>query len=82
MKLPNGSEISVQQYIEEVLLFERQLEYNGNLSQILYNTTKGNNGYINTNPKDVQESLLKLKEQTSSKTSQTKSNIERKEVRK
>ncbi len=63
--LTNGAKISAQQYIEEVLLYEGQAKYNGDISQILYNTTKRNTGIINSDPKKIQEAVLELRSQLS-----------------
>lgn len=64
--LSNGAEIPVKQYIEEVLLWEGQEKYNGNIEQILYNTTRNNTGIVNADPKNLQEALIKMRTQTES----------------
>ena len=63
--LNNGAEISVRQYIEEILLWDGQTKYNGDINQILYNTTKRNTGIINSEPQKIQETLLQLRNQVS-----------------
>ena len=60
--LSNGAEIPVKQYIEEVLLWEGQEKNNGDIEQILYNTTRNNTGIVNADPKNLQEALIKIKE--------------------
>lgn len=62
--LKNGATISAIQYIEECLLFEGQTKYNGDISQILFNTTRDNTGIVNADPKKLQETLLELRNQT------------------
>ena len=69
--LSNGTEIPVQQYIEEVLLWQVQSKYNGDINQILYNTTKQNKGIVNCEPKKLQETLLQLRKQTMNYTKQS-----------
>ena len=64
--LSNGAEIPVKQYIEEVLLWEGQEKYNGDIEQILYNTTRNNTGIVNADPKNLQEALIKMRTQTES----------------
>ena len=64
--LSNGAEIPVKQYIEEVLLCEGQEKYNGDIEQILYNTTRNNTGIVNADPKNLQEALIKMRTQTES----------------
>lgn len=64
--LSNGAEIPVKQYIEEVLLWEGQEKYNGDIEQILYNTTRNNTGIVNADPKNLQEALIKVRTQTES----------------
>lgn len=64
--LSNGAEIPVKQYIEEVLLWEGQEKYNGDIEQILYNTTRNNTGIVNADPKKLQEALIKMRAQTES----------------
>lgn len=64
--LSNGAEIPVKQYIEEVLLWEGQEKYNGDIEQILYNTTRNNTGIVNADPKKLQEALIKMRTQTES----------------
>ena len=64
--LSNGAEIPVKQYIEEVLLWEGQEKYNGDIDQILYNTTRNNTGIVNADPKNLQEALIKMRTQTES----------------
>lgn len=61
MILKNRIDIPVKQYIEEILLSEDQAKYNGDISQILYNTTINNSGKINLNPGDIKKNLEKLK---------------------
>lgn len=68
--LSNGTEISVKQYIEEVLLWEGQSKYNGDINQILYNTTKCNTGIINADPQKIQETSLQLRNQATDYTQQ------------
>lgn len=55
--LKNGVTISAVQYIEEVLLSEIE-NYGGNITELLENTTIGNNGTI-----EIKESKLQQKEQ-------------------
>lgn len=62
--LIDNSEISVQQFIEKNLFEEGQTKYNGDIGQILYRTTRNNNGTINANPKEFKEKLEELKKQT------------------
>ena len=69
--LSNGAEISAKQYIEEVLLWEGQSKYNGDINKILYNTTKHNTGIINADPQKIQETLLQLRNQTTDYTQQS-----------
>ncbi len=64
--LKNGTEISVKQYIEEVLISDVQERYNGDIAQILANTTMNNKGTINTDKKDVQKNLIEIKKQIES----------------
>lgn len=45
--LINGMSLSVIQYIEGILLGEALFKYNGDIGQILYNTTRRNVGVIN-----------------------------------
>ena len=54
--------IPVQQYIEDILLIDQQ-KYNGEISQTLYKTTRNNTGSINEDPKDLQETLVEMKNQ-------------------
>lgn len=61
--LNNNKRVSAKEYIEEVLLLEGQILYNGDIGQILYNTTKQNNGTINCTPKTLQENLSRLANQ-------------------
>ena len=74
--LSNGVEISVKQYIEEELLLEGQEKYNGDISQILYNTTRNNTGIITANPQKLQENLIEMRKQIDSLNNQH-SNIRR-----
>lgn len=69
--LKNGIEISAKQYIEEILLGEGQSKYNGDISQILYNTTKSNIGIVNSDPQKIQETLLQLRNQATDYTQQS-----------
>ena len=64
--LSNGVDISVKQYIEEELLWESQKKYNGDISQILYNTTRNNTGTINADPQKLQQTLIEMRKQTDS----------------
>ena len=69
--LSNGAEISAKQYIEKVLLWEGQSKYNGDINQILYNTTKRNTGIVNADPQKIQETLLQLRNQATDYTQQS-----------
>ena len=51
--LNNGSQISVKQYIEEFILGEGQKKYNGNISKLLSENTRGNNGTITVNGEQI-----------------------------
>lgn len=64
--LRNGVDISVKQYIEEELLWEGQEKYNGDISQILYNSTRNNTGTINSDSQQLQQTLIEIKNQTDS----------------
>ena len=64
--LSNGVDVSAKQYIEEKLLAEDQEKYNGDIGQILYNTTRSNKGTINMEPQKLQETLLGMIEQIDS----------------
>ncbi len=59
--LSNGVDISVIQYIEELLLWEGQTKYNGDINQILFNTTRNNIGTISADPHKVQDELKNLR---------------------
>lgn len=59
--LNNGVDIPVKQYIEEILMGEGQEKYNGDISQILFNTTRNNIGFINTDIEKIQEILMQLR---------------------
>lgn len=58
--LSNGVEISAKQYIEEVLLQDDNSKYNGDINQILYNTTRCNTGIINSDSQKIKETLSQL----------------------
>lgn len=75
--LSNGVDISVKQYIEEVLLLEGQKKYNGDISQILYNTTRNNIGTINADPQQLQQTLMQMRNQTDSLNNQHSNNQRR-----
>ncbi len=62
--LSNGIDISVKQYIEEILLCEAQEKYDGDITQILYNTTRNNDGTINIDPIKMEKSLIDMRKQT------------------
>lgn len=64
--LSNGVKISVKQYIEEVLFGIGQEQYNGNIEQILYNTTRNNTGTIINDPQKLRETLIEMRNQTDS----------------
>lgn len=66
--LSNGTEISVIQYIEEVLLYEGQNKYNGDIIQIISNTTRNNVGVINADPVQVEKSIINMCNQQRLKT--------------
>lgn len=57
----NGAEISVRQYIEEHLLWEGQDKYNGDIGEILFNTTRANKGIIDITRKREIKDLYQLK---------------------
>ena len=59
--LNNGMEVSVVDYIEKVLFALEQSRYNGDIGQILYNTTRGNLGTINLDSQKMQETVQLLK---------------------
>ena len=58
--LKNGAEISVIQYIEEILLFDGLKKYQGNIDEILYNTTVNNKGMINLDSNARQQTIFKM----------------------
>lgn len=51
--LKDGSQVSAKQYIEEFVFGEGQAKYQGNISKLLSETTKGNNGTIIVNGKQI-----------------------------
>lgn len=63
--LKSGATISVKQFIEEELLWDGQIKYNGDISQILYNMTMQNNGFLNMDPQKMDEELFKIRNQSS-----------------
>ena len=60
--LNNGVDISVKQYIEEELLWIGQEKYNGDIGQILFNSTRNNVGTINADPQQLQQTITKMRE--------------------
>lgn len=62
--LSNGSTIPVTQYIEEILLWQDQKKYNGDINQILYNTTRNNTGIISKNKTSSQDELSEMLKET------------------
>lgn len=60
--LNNGVDISVKQYIEEELLWIEQEKYNGDIGQILFNSTRNNVGTINADPQQLQQTITKMRE--------------------
>lgn len=75
--LSNGTQIHVKQYIEEILMFEGQEKYNGDISQIIYNTTKRNNGIVNGNTDRMYSELLTMRNLSSNQTENMSSGIKR-----
>ncbi len=61
--LSNGNNISVIQYIEEILMYEGQEKYNGDISKILFNTTRNNVGTVNTDLSKIQNTIMQYKNQ-------------------
>ena len=59
--LSNGTEIPVQEFIEKILLNEGKEKYNGDINQILFNTTRNNKGVINGNLEEIWEEIHKMK---------------------
>lgn len=51
--LNNGSQIQAKQYIEEYILGEGQQKYKGNISKLLSENTRSNNGTININGEQI-----------------------------
>lgn len=51
--LSNGSQISAKQYIEEYILGEGQQKYKGDISKLLNENTRSNNGIININGEQI-----------------------------
>ena len=58
--LKSGEDISVIKYIEEILINELP-KYNGDLSKVLFNTTRANLGIINTDPDIMDDEIVKLR---------------------
>ena len=59
--LTNGNVIPVQEFIEKTLLSEENTKYNGDINQILYYTTRNNNGVINGDLEEIKEEIQKMK---------------------
>ncbi len=58
--LANGISIPVRQFIEEVLLWEGQEKYCGDISAILYNLTRNNPGWVCADTEKLQQERDRL----------------------
>lgn len=81
--LKNGEEISAMQYIEEFVMFKGQEDFNGDITELLFNTTKANNGTIEFDDEKIVGQKLKkeigISPAEAKKREEEKNNIQRRQ---
>lgn len=58
--LSNNSKVSIKQYIEEILLGDALVKFQGDIQKTLYYTTKNNAGYVDCDIKSINQTISDL----------------------